>query len=149
MLLQVLDCSAVMLYSDQICLGCTTEATELWYRIEHYEPSEEGRANEQTARPRHRDTDDRSGSRRLQRQRTDDLPGYPERQAQSLSAQQGLSDQARRFTGVVRGISRNRSRQRGNERLKSRPDVYIEFTSGIQHHSASRTVAGTLKLTLR
>ena len=106
-----------MLYSDLSLLSVTTERYRLWYRIEHYESSEEDRTHEQTAGLGDRDTDDRSSGGRLQRQRTDDLPGDPEWEAQSLPAQQRLSDQTRRFADLVRGISGQRERQGGDERL--------------------------------
>ena len=81
MLLQILDCAALMLYSDLSPPSLTTERYRLWYRIEHYESSEEDHTHEQTAGLGHRDTDDRSSGGRLQRQRTDDLPSDPEWQA--------------------------------------------------------------------
>ena len=131
---QTLDKRPVMLYSALAGSQLTTEAYRLWYRIEHYAPTEESHENVTTAGVRHGSLDDRRSSRGLQCQCADDLPGDQKREAQSLSAQQRLSGQARRFASVVRGLGRDQARQ-GRDRCLGIPNVYLVCSH--THNSAS------------
>ena len=87
-----------------------------------------------------RNPDHRASRRVLQRQSSDALSGYQERQAQSPQTQQRPSDQARRSPGMVRGVSRDSSRQGDDERLEGIPDVYLVWTFDLLYDSASSAV---------
>src|SRR5262245_49078754 len=91
MLLQSLDKRSVMLYSALSGLSLTTDATDLWYRIEHYAPTEEDHEIGEAAGIGYGGLNDFGSRRGLQRQCADGLPSDQKRQAQSLSAQQRLS----------------------------------------------------------
>src|SRR2546426_10471367 len=92
--IQPLDKQTYIAYSAQTRSSFATEHYRLRDRIEHYGPTEENRTREQATGIGHRGINDHGSSRRLQRQRADDLPSDQERQAQGLSAQQRLSYQA-------------------------------------------------------
>src|SRR5215813_15492359 len=128
MTLQSLDNRTNIAYSAQTRSSFATEHYRLWDRTEHYGPTKEDCTSEQAASVGHGSVDDYGGSRGLQCQRADNLPGDQERQAQSLSAQQGLSHQARRSSGLVRGIGGNRAGQGRHESVGSIPFVYIGYT---------------------
>ena len=134
---QALDNPAILLYSDLSDSNYTTEHYRLWDRIEHYESSQEGCSREQAPRFGDGDIDDRRSGCRLPRQRADHLPRDPERQAQSLSAEQRLPHQARRSPSMVRGLSGHGSGQEGDGSLKDRLHVYIGYTDDTRHHSVS------------
>src|SRR5262245_53936641 len=109
--LQALAKYSVRIYSGLSCVRSATEDYRLWYRIDHYGSSQEGRPSRQAAGIGNRGADDRGSRSGLQRQQTDALPGDPQRQTQSLSTQQRLSDQTGRFAGVVRESRRDTERQ--------------------------------------
>jgi hypothetical protein len=144
-----LDKRTLIYYSAHLRTGHDTECSRIWYkvvyrrhyRIEHYASIEENHKIGQAAGIGHGDIDDCRSRRGLQRQCTDHLPGDPEWQAQSLSAQQGLSDQAGRSTSLVRGLGNHRARQERHEGVESIPIVYLVCTSNDDNNSASSQVA--------
>src|SRR5262245_3771976 len=136
--MQTLDKHSVRFYSGLSYRIIGTEAYRIWYklvyerqyRIDHYGVSQESSPHRSTAGLGHRGADHRRGGTGLHRQQTDDLPSDPERQTQSLSTQQRLSDQAGRSQGVVREFGSDAERPGRDESVAHR-----------QKNSASSQVA--------
>src|SRR5689334_21542907 len=143
--LHSLDKYSIRIYSDLLYACSATEGYRIrdilaygqQHRIDHDEPSQEERAYWQTACLGNRGSDDRGSCSGLQCQQTDHLPGDPQWQAQSLSAQQRLPDQTRRFAGLVREFSCDAERQGRDGRRVGIHDVYLACTSAIHDDSAS------------